>query len=125
MGGEIFPHEWIVYSTYKITPNRRFDLDSTRTANGELLRYVLNHTATTIQFTIRSLEESEQYKFGLFVHGHYSNSLEKKSLIEYWSPDISDYKEGEFYVPDVEWTVRQVKGNRLWYRSFNWELIEY
>ena len=125
MGGDIFPHKYMEYDTYEITPNRRFDLDSTRNANGELIRYVLNKTASTIQFNLRSLNQDGQEEVQDFIRSHYSNELEKKALLEYWSPDISNYKTGEFYVPDVAWKVKRFEDIHIWYQAVTVKFIEY
>lgn len=125
MGGDIFPHKYIEYGTYKIAPNRRFDLDSLRNANGDLIRYVLDKTASTIQFDIRSLNQDGQEDLQSFIRSHYALEKEKKALIEYWCPDISGYKTGAFYVPDIEWTVNRFEDIHIWYNSFTWKWIEY
>lgn len=125
MGGDMFPHTAILADSWYISPNRRFDLDSTRNADGTLTRYVLDHTATTIKFDLRPLKGMEQEEVQNFIMTHYLNALEKKAHIQYWSPDISDYCEGDFYVPDVEWQTRWILNGVIWYRQVPVELIEY
>jgi hypothetical protein len=127
MGGDIFPHKYIEYESYKITPNRRFDLDSTRNANGQLTRYVLDKTASTIEFNLRELNQDGQEEVQGFIRNHYALEKEKKALLEYWSPDISGYKTGAFYVPDVEWTIKKMElgGIHIWYKPVTIKFIEY
>lgn len=127
MGGEIFPHQYIAYDTYKTAPNRRLDLDSTRTADGLLKRYVLDHTASTLQFDIRPLEGYDQEIVCDFIFGHLSNEKEKKALVTYWSPDLHTYKSGEMYIPDIEWPIYRIdtRLNKIWYKSVTIKFIEY
>lgn len=125
MGGDIFPHKYIEYETYKITPNRRFDLDSTRNANGELTRYVLDKTASTIQFDLRALNQDGQEEVQGFIRSHYALEKEKKVLVDYWCPDISGYKQGAFYIPDIDWTIIRFEDIHIWYKPVTIKLIEY
>ena len=55
IGGDVFPMEWIEYDTYKVTPNRRQDVNPFRNANGVLQRNVVDHAPTTIDFNLRSM----------------------------------------------------------------------
>ncbi len=127
LGADIFPHQYMEYNTYKITPNRRLDLDSARNANGVLSRYVLEHTATTLQFELRQLEGKDQEIVVDFIHNHLANVAEKKVVATYWSPDIHMYKQGEMYIPDVDWTPFKIdaKTNQIWYKKTTVKFIEY
>lgn len=127
LGGDVFPHQYIEYESYQITPNRRLDLDSSRDANGLLTRYVLEHTASTLQFDIRSLEGEEQEIVTNFIFSHLANVAEKKAAVTYWSPDISNYKQGTMYIPDIQWPIKKIdiKTNKIWYKSVTIKMIEY
>ena len=62
-----------------------------------------------------------------FIRNHYTNTQEKKLSITYYSPDINDYKTGNFYVPDVEMNMDLVDttNNKIMYLSTTLEFIEY
>jgi hypothetical protein len=62
-----------------------------------------------------------------FIRSRYTNSLEKKLNITYFSPDINDYKTGDFYVPDFEPNLDMIDTarNRIFYLSTTLEFIEY
>ena len=125
LGEDNLPLSYMYKESYTITPNRRQDMDSTRNANGELIRNVLGHTASTISFQTKPMWNTELSNLMAFIRSHYINAQEKKLSITYYSPDLDDYKTGEFYIPDVEYPMIRVDNNRILYNSFTLEFIEY
>lgn len=127
MSGDNFPLKYVYKESYKVTPNRRQDLDPYRDANGLLHRNTLSHTATTIQFQTKPMWNNEFDAMMSFIRARYSNSHEKKIHLTYFSPDINDYKSGDFYVPDVEYVMDLVDTSRrrILYLSTTLEFIEY
>ena len=127
LSGDNFPLQYVFKESYKVTPNRRQDLDPYRDANGLLHRNTISHTATTIQFQTKPMWNDEFDAMMSFIRSRYTNSLEKKLHITYFSPDINDYKTGDFYVPDVEYNMDLVDTTRrkIFYLSTTLEFIEY
>lgn len=125
--GDNFPLKYVFKESYKVTPNRRQDLDPCRDGNGYLHRNTLSHTATTIQFQTKPMWNDQFEQMMNFIRGHYTNTQEKKLQITYYSPDINSYKTGNFYVPDVEYVMDLVDTvkNRILYLSTTLEFIEY
>lgn len=125
--GDNFPLKYVFKESYKVTPNRRQDLDPYRDGNGLLHRNTLSHTATTIEFQTKPMWNSEFEQMMSFIRNHYTNTQEKKLSITYYSPDINDYKTGNFYVPDVEMNMDLVDttNNKIMYLSTTLEFIEY
>lgn len=126
-GDDVFPHSFMFKESYKVTPNRRQDLDPYRDANGELHRNTVEHTASTISFTAKPMWNNEMAQMMSFLRNHYSDSHEKKISLTYYCPDIDDYRTGDFYVPDIDYNMDLVdeSRNRVLYRSANIEFIEY
>ena len=127
MGGDIFPLSFVYKESYKITPNRRQDLDSGRNANGVLERNVLDHMPSTISFQAKPMNNTDLDKMMSFIRSHYVSEREKKLIIEYFCPDINGYKTGEFYVPDIEYVINMVDVEKktILYYGFQLEFIEY
>jgi hypothetical protein len=127
MGADVFPLSFVYANSYTVTPNRRQDLDSARNADGVLERNVLEHTATTISFQTKPMWNSEMNQMMTFIRNHYSVELEKKISMEYYCPDLDDYKTGEFYIPDIAFSINMVDNehNRILYNGFQLEFIEY
>ena len=127
LGGSNFPLKYVFKESYKVTPNRRQDLDPYRDANGNLHRNVLSHTATTISFQTKPMWNEDLAEMMAFIRNRYTNQAEKKLSITYYCPDLDSYKTGNFYVPDIEFTMDyvDVSGKRIRYMSSTIEFIEY
>ena len=126
-GDDEFPLTHIYKESYKVTPNRRQDLDPYRDANGKLHRNTLSHTATTITFETKPMWNNQFETVMSWLRSHYSNSSEKKIPLTYYSPDTNSYKTGNFYVPDVEMNMDLVDtvNHKIFYLSTTLEFIEY
>lgn len=127
MGADIFPLSFVYKESYKVAPSRRQDLDSGRNANGVLERNVLDHMPSTISFNAKPMWNTELNTMMSFIRSHYIVEKEKKVILEYYCPDIDDYKTGEFYVPDIEYTINMVDTEKkaILYNGFTLEFIEY
>ena len=127
MGADIFPLSFVYKESYKVAPNRRQDLDSNRNANGKLQRNVLDHMPSTISCQTKPMYNNDLDKLMSFIRSHYAVEKEKKVILEYFCPDINDYKTGEFYVPDIEYVINMVdlKNNKILYNGFQLGFIEY
>lgn len=123
--GDLFPHKYIILGTYKVTPDRMLDMDSNRNANGKLVRNVLDHTATTLEFELKPMNGDAQEEVSAFLNNHYTDKAHKKTTLEYWAPNASAYKTGEFYVPDVEYVINRIEGSQIYYASVIIKAVEY
>lgn len=127
MGADVFPLSFVYKNSYTVTPNRRQDIDPTRNANGVLERTVLDHMPSTISFKTKPMYNQEVNELMKFIRNHYSVEKEKKIVIEYYCPDLDDYKTGEFYVPDISFQIDMVdvEKKKILYREFQLDFIEY
>ena len=127
VGGEIFPLRFVFKESYRITPNRRQDLDSTRNANGQMTRNVLDHMPSTISFQTKPMYNTELEEMMSFIRDRYTNAKERKVELEFYCPDTNSYKSGYFYIPDIEYPIIKVEleQNRILYNGFTLEFIEY
>ena len=132
--GAKLPLKYIQAKSYKVTPNRRQDLEPYRDANGLLHRNTLSHTATTVLFTTPPMWNDKMDAFTALLRSHYVNTqegrLQKKINLYYYCPDTGGYKSGTFYVPDLEFNIDIVRkdkhGNwRMLYYPLTVEFIEY
>lgn len=126
-GEDIFPLRFVYKESYRITPNRRQDLDSTRNANGKMTRTVLDHMPTTISFQTKPMYNDDLEKMMAFIRDHYIVDKERKVRLEFYCPDSNSYKTGDFYIPDIEYPIIKVEleQNRILYNGFTLEFIEY
>lgn len=112
--------------TYKITPNARQDLDSYRDANGELHRTALDHTATSVTFTIPAHKEREHEEMMSAIRSSYINEKERDAQCSYYDPETCTYKTGHFYI-DSNWTF-QVYGTydgQITFQEYEVSFVEY
>ena len=127
-GGLEFPNRYLVTSSYKITPNQRLEKDAFRDANYLLHRETLGSYKTKIDFTTRDNFKLQDKinMFNVFKSGLLS-SRERKYAIEYWNDETSTYCSGNFYMPDVEFTIKkiQLNSNSLIYDPIRIAFIEY
>lgn len=123
--GTIFPNDFIVYDTYKVTPNSRLDLDSKRDQTGVLHRTVLKHQATHLKFTLREMNLAEHNVILDIIHNAMSNTDERKVVVQYWDDEWSKYKTGTFYFPDMEFSIKAIENRNIYYGELELELIEY
>ena len=124
-GSDNLDLKYIFKDSYSVTPNRRQDLDPYRDANGRLHRNVVSHYATTISFQTKPMWNNELAQFMSFVRNHYTNTAEKKLNVTYYAPDTDSYSSGDFYIPDVQFPIHMIDGNKILYKSVQIELIEY
>ena len=127
ISGDKFPLKYVYKESYKVTPNRRQDLDPKRDETGKLHRNTLSHTATTIELQTKPMWNNQMASLMSFIRSRYTNSSEKKVSLEYYSPDTNSYKTGNFYVPDLEFNMNYVDttNNKILYNSMTIEFIEY
>lgn len=127
LSGSNFPLKFVFKESYNITPNRRIDLDSQSDANGVLVRNVLSHTASTIELTTKPMWNKDFAEMMAFIRSKYVNTNEKKLNITYYSPDLDDYKTGNFYVPDFTVSINRVDvaSKKIFYNSMTLKFIEY
>ena len=123
--GTILPNNYIVFDTYKATPNSRLDLDSKRDTTGKLHRKVLSHQATHLKFTLREMNLTEHDALLTLLHSNMSNVDERKITVQYWDDEWSDYKTETFYLPDIEFTIKSITASNIYYGELELELIEY
>lgn len=121
IGGKALPLSFIAIDSYKATPNQRQDLDSYRDANGFLHRGILPNKPTKIEFNTPPLTLSELTIFKTYV----PISNRDKIQVEYWDDESATYKVADFYMPDIEYQIYQVKGNIIIYRPIRIVFIGY
>lgn len=119
-----FPVDKIRYETYQITPNQRMDLDTgLRDLSGVMHRNVVPHTATKIEFETVLMPSEEMEKLIYLLRSHFVNWLERDVYLRYFNPEgvrpadvsasygsdnASAYKTGHFYMPDIQFGIRNV-----------------
>lgn len=128
-GWHKLPLDCIKYSTYKSTPDQRLDQDSTRNTSGLLIRNVLPHRATKIEFQTRPMNSTMKAAFMSKIRDAWAagSEAERRLRIKYWDDETDAYKEGTFYTPDIDWSIKSIDeaAGRIDYDSTTIKFIEY
>lgn len=124
---EVFPLEYIVWEGYKSTPNQREEIKAYRDENSRNLhRITAKGKKTRIDFTIRhNLHLADKKKIQKWFTDAESVSAERKINLEYWNDEDNKYETGDFYRPDIEFTIKEVLENDLIYKELPITLVEY
>ena len=120
------PIKYIRYSTYKCEKNT-MDLDPTRDLTGVLHRNPLSHTAYKVEFETVSMDGTQLQAFLSIIRAKYRSSLAKDVYMEYYDPEVDSYRTGHFYVPDINFQIRNVDTahNKINYNQVRIAFIEY
>lgn len=119
------PMNRIRFETYQVTPDQMLDLDSYRAETGVLIRNVLSHTATKIEFNTTLINSTQWNAFLKIIKDGYTDSSERKLKLRYYDPETDGYKTGTFYRPDIQYTIRNVDGSIVNYNEIRVAFIEY
>lgn len=121
--GAIVPLMYMRVETYKSTPSRRIEESAESTADGHLQRETLEHTRSTMMFDTPNLTLSQVQALNTMLG--LATDRQRNVTLEYWNDEKSDYDEGYFYVPDIEYTIQRVTDTDIRYMPLHYEFIEY
>ena len=120
-----FPLKYMRYESYVTVPDQRLDLDSTRDTTGVLHRTVLAHTATKITFNMPCMTSRELQLALSYFKIAFADSQARRLTVKYYDEWTNGYKTGTFYMPDLNFTIRNIEGNTINYNEVKVTLIEY
>lgn len=113
---------------YKGKPNMRTEIEAWRDAGTlSLHRTTSPFYKSKITLPIRKLYYGEKIFLKALIDAATVNETERKVKVTYWNDEDMEYKSGEFYIADIEYTIVHVDERKLnmVYEPFNIELIEY
>lgn len=124
--GTALPAKYIKAESVELTVHVQ-DLDSTRNANGALIRNVLDHRSATVKFTTPILDSTDMDALMTFIRSRYTNQLQRKLHMRFWNVETASYFAGDFYLAEPTFTVRRVDRvtNTIWYNETTFEFIAY
>lgn len=126
VGDYIFPMRGIILKSYKVSWKVQ-DLDPYRDANGVLHRNALNHVPAKVEFEMRSGLTNAAYDVIMNnIRSQYTNSLERKSSVSLFIPELGEYRTQDMYLAEPEITIiRQENNNTLIYDKIRFAWIGY
>lgn len=125
-GDYILPLQLVEFKSYKATYSA-LDKDSNRNGDGNLVRTVLPHKVAHCSITVRSTHNEIIGNLMKAIQDRYIKPLEKKVRAIVWVQEENDYVEAEFYVPDIEFTIKRIEQDKrlVFYEPFTLEFIGY
>lgn len=120
------PLDSIGYENYTAAPDQVLDLDSYVSETGVLIRTVLDHTRTKVEFSTPYTDSTKwQPVLAIIKAGYVDNGRRLK--LRYYDDDTDGYKTGWFYVPDIEYSYRHVDNDNeiIHYGPIRVAFIEY
>ena len=118
------PLGYMLEDTYKGTYSV-LDSDSKRNAKGKLIRTALTHKVPHCSVDFRPLTGTEVGSMMSSIRSRFTKAKEHKLKASIWVPLLNDYVEASFYIPDTEFTIKQVTETSIKYDTFTLELIGY
>lgn len=123
----IFPNDYILYSSWKSTPNQREEIKAYRDDNTrELYRVTAEGQKSVFQFdTIDGLSLQDKINIQNFFTSAEINTKERKVQLEFWNEENNQYSIGYFYRPNMEFTIQDISEDNITYSSLTFEFVEY
>ena len=124
-GNTEIPSNFINEKTFVATPNMRFEKKAQRDANVLLHRVTSPNVKQVISFQTTPMNESEKSQLLTIFKNAYTIDIQRKLPITYWNIEDGAYKTITCYIADIEYTIRQITSNDVYYEPFTVNFIEY
>lgn len=125
---ENFPHELMVASSFKISPNKRIELKAYRDNDVLLHRKTSPNFKTELSFETFAMNDSDLVKIRTWLAKCTTVSRERRCSLKAFDPETGDYVVGDFYLTDPEFTIRKIEtkvNGTIYYDRITWNFIQY
>ncbi len=123
--GTILPMKYIKLDGYNITPNQRMETEAKRAVTGLLHRSTVAHTATKVEFNTPNMTNDDVDDMMTLFRNAWTNTTERKLVLQYYDMETNTYKTGDFYMPDIKFEIQWIKNNKVYYKEIRVAFIEY
>lgn len=120
----VFPMNLIVEKTYKMTYSV-MDSQAKRNAKGKLKRVTMPHKVPHCSVQLRELNNTQLAALLSEIQARYTVKKQKKVKLSVFIPEIDDYKEEDFYLPDIDITINHIESSTIKYEPITLEFIGY
>lgn len=127
-GSEVeIPLKYMRAETYTVTPNQRLEWSAERDVTGVLHRETVANQPPKIEFSTPLMTNSDINALNTIISAAYSVAAERKLRVTYYDPESDSYKSHECYMPDVNYTIRNVDTvkNVINYEELRYAFIGY
>ena len=125
---DVLPHNYIIAESYTCTPQQREEIEAYRDdTTRALYRNTIKsaYMKTKITFSTRPLRLADKKAFMNWFTDRESSTQERKIQLVYWDDEASMYKTGYFYRPNMDFKIRKISNDDIWYDKVDIELIQY
>lgn len=124
--GSQLDNKYISLKSFKVSPNQRLEIEAYRDANSLLHRVTSQNYKSKIEFTtIGNISLSDKDAMFNTINNGLINSIQKSYNVTYWNDDTSSYKQGVFYMPNIEYTIKKISNDDIIYEPIRIAFIEY
>lgn len=125
-----FPLEYINFESWDSTPNQREEIKAYRDDNTrDLTRVTASGMKSKFGFTTRenlTLEDKiEIQKFFTDAMVDSEARKQRKVQLTFWNDEANDYKTGYFYIPNMDFPIKKVTNETIFYREMTFQFVEY
>lgn len=122
-----FPLKYVNEASWKTKPNQREEIKAYRDENNRnLTRVTASGKKSAITFETRgNLHLADKIKIQKFFTTNELDATQRKVHLKYWNDEANDYKEGNFYRTDIEFTIKKITDTDIIYEPISIELVEY
>lgn len=121
------PLRYMRAETYSVTPNQRLEWSAERDTTGVLHRETVSNMPPKIEFNTPLMTNSDIAALNAILNAAYSNTAERRLTVNYYDPETDSYKTHECYMPDVQYSIRNVDtvNNVINYEELRYAFIGY
>lgn len=124
-GTQIVPPELLKADSYSAIPYQRTELQAYRDENNLLHRVTSPNHKTKITFSTVPLTLAQKQQLQNIIASGMTSSVERKCAVTYWNDEVNCYIAADFYLPDVTYPIKDIRGNDIQYDSISYTLIQY
>lgn len=126
----VFPLNYILWDSYKSTPNQREEIKAYRDENTRnLTRVTASGKKSVIEFKLRQLHLADKMFIQGWLHNAEENTQEaheqRKIQLEFWDDEENTYKTGYFYRPNTEFEILRLMDDDIVYKELTLKFVEY
>ena len=123
----IFPHNYIALESWSSTPDQREELKAYRDDNTRnLTRVTAAGKKSVFSFETRDkLNLADKMAIQKFFTDAESDHEQRKIRLQFWNEETNSYDVGDFYRPNMDFSIYRITEDDIIYKSLKFEFIEY
>lgn len=123
----VFPHNYIVFSSWSSTPNQREEVKAYRDDNTRnLVRITASGKKSIFSFDTRAnIHLADKKAIHNWFYANETDHIARKMHLQFWDDENNVYKSGYFYRPNIPFPIVRITGDDIIYGSMHIDFIEY